>query len=126
MSSTTAGHSSTAHSSMDHIASSLDAAPVTHTAAEMSPSLGMLAAHLLAALLSGLWLAYGERAIFRILRALPAVIFRPRRLLSAALPTPQDRTRIRAVRRRDERAPRQLRVTHSIVSRGPPQALAAV
>lgn len=34
-----------------------------------SSSFGMLAAHLLAALLCGLWLAHGEKAAFRILRA---------------------------------------------------------
>ncbi|MFE9905685.1 hypothetical protein [Streptomyces achromogenes] len=38
-----------------------------HTMGQMS-STGMFAAHLLAALLSGLWLAHGERAAFRILR----------------------------------------------------------
>ncbi|MEU0219887.1 hypothetical protein ABZ281_34540 [Streptomyces sp. NPDC006265] len=32
-------------------------------------SLGMLAAHLLASLLCGLWLGHGERAAFRLLRA---------------------------------------------------------
>lgn len=41
-----------------------------HAADGTSSSLGMLAAHLLAALLCGLWLAHGERAVFRVLRAL--------------------------------------------------------
>ncbi|MFB6520818.1 hypothetical protein [Streptomyces sp. NPDC056401] len=89
-------------------------------------SLGMLTAHLLSAVLSGLWLAYGERAVFRVLRALPAGLFRPLRLLLTALPVPQDRTRLPAVRRRDERAPRQLHLAYFIISRGPPQAVAVV
>lgn len=42
---------------------------VDHGMGGMS-STGMLATHLLAALLCGLWLAHGERAAFRILRAL--------------------------------------------------------
>lgn len=122
----TMGHSAMASSSMDHVASALDAAPAAHAATGMSPSFGMLAAHLLSAVLSGLWLAYGERAVFRVLRALPATFFRPLRLLLAALPAPQDRTRPPTPRRRNERAPRQLRLAHFIVSRGPPQALAVV
>ena len=46
-------------------------------------SFGMLAAHLLAALLCGLWLAHGERAAFRILRAVAGWLAAPLRLLLA-------------------------------------------
>ncbi|PNG18198.1 hypothetical protein, partial [Streptomyces cahuitamycinicus] len=46
-------------------------------------SLGMLAAHLLAALLCGLWLGHGERAVFRLLRAVGSRLAAPLRLLFA-------------------------------------------
>ncbi|MGW3287327.1 hypothetical protein ACWDR3_22085 [Streptomyces sp. NPDC001002] len=88
-------------------------------------SLGMLAAHLLAALLCGLWLAYGERAAFRILRAVAARLVAPLRLL-LALPATPDRPRVRPHRRRSDRAPRLLHLTHAITSRGPPMATAVV
>ncbi|MFG2790968.1 hypothetical protein [Streptomyces sp. NPDC048419] len=87
-------------------------------------SFGMLAAHLLAALLCGLWLAYGERAAFRILRALVGWLTAPLRLL-LALPDTPDRPRVRARRRRSARAPRLLLV-HAITSRGPPPGTAVV
>ncbi|MFF9065482.1 hypothetical protein ACF09E_09010 [Streptomyces sp. NPDC014891] len=93
---------------------------------EMSSSLGMLSAHLLAGLLSGLWLAYGERAAFRLARSLPLWRFRSplRLLLAAVVPVPPRRPRVRRVRAEDERAPRRLLLAHSVVSRGPPRALA--
>ncbi|MGW1209773.1 hypothetical protein ACWD5F_09020 [Streptomyces sp. NPDC002499] len=90
-----------------------------------SSSLGMLAAHLLAALLCGLWLAYGERAAFRILRAVAARLVAPLELL-LALPATPDRPRVRSRRRRSDRAPRLLHLTHTITSRGPPTATAVV
>jgi hypothetical protein len=90
-----------------------------------SSSLGMLAAHLLAALLCGLWLAYGERAAFRILRAVAARLIAPLRLL-LALPATPNRPRVRPQRRRSDRAPRLLHLTHAITSRGPPVATAVV
>ncbi|MET9128772.1 hypothetical protein [Streptomyces antibioticus] len=84
----------------------------------MSSSFGMLAAHLLAALLCGLWLAHGERAAFRVLRAMAARLVAPLRLL-LALPDTPDRPRRRLARGRSERVPRLLLV-HAITSRGPP------
>ncbi|MFC0849924.1 MULTISPECIES: hypothetical protein [Streptomyces] len=88
-------------------------------------SSGMLAAHLLAALLCGLWLAHGERAAFRILRAFAGWLFAPLRptLLSAA---PPRAPRPRARRDRTVRAPRQLFLVHAITSRGPPAGTAVV
>ncbi|MER5754259.1 hypothetical protein [Streptomyces sp. NPDC002088] len=82
-------------------------------------SFGMLAAHLLAALLCGLWLAYGEKAAFRILRAVAGRLAAPLRLL-LALPATPDRPRIGARRPRSDRAPRLLLLVHAITSRGPP------
>ncbi|MGW1590288.1 hypothetical protein [Streptomyces sp. NPDC002386] len=86
---------------------------------------GMLTAHLLAALLCGLWLAHGEKAAFRILRTAAARLAAPLRLL-LALPVTAARPRPRIRRRRSARAPRLLLLVHSIVSRGPPAGAAAV
>ncbi|MEV5105392.1 hypothetical protein ACFQ7G_02900 [Streptomyces massasporeus] len=80
---------------------------------------GMLAAHLLAALLCGLWLAHGERAAFRVLRALAGWLVAPLRLL-LRLPAPPHRPRVRARRGDSARAPRTLLLTHAITTRGPP------
>ncbi|MET9683213.1 hypothetical protein [Streptomyces coeruleorubidus] len=104
---------------MDHMGAtpSLD-----HGMGGMSSS-GMLAAHLLAALLCGLWLAHGERAAFRILRALAGWLVAPLRLI-LQLPAPPHRPRVRARRGRSERTPRQLLLTHTITSRGPPAGTA--
>ncbi|MEU6252578.1 hypothetical protein [Streptomyces sp. NPDC047043] len=90
-----------------------------------SSSFGMLAAHLLAALLCGLWLAYGERAAFRILRAVAGWLAAPLRLL-LALPVPSHRPRPHMRRRRSDRAPRLLLLVHAITSRGPPLGTAVV
>ncbi|MFF3448036.1 hypothetical protein ACFYXJ_13005 [Streptomyces sp. NPDC002667] len=87
------------------------------------PALGMLAAHLLAALLCGLWLAFGERAVFRVLRALAARLAAPLRLL-LALPVPPYRPVLRTRRRSSDRAPRLLLLVHAITSRGPPMGTA--
>lgn len=105
---------------------SMDMAHVDHLGHAMSgtSSFGMLSAHLLAALLCGLWLAHGERAAFRILRAVGGWLAAPLRLL-LVLPTPPHRPRIRVCRRSD-RAPRRLLLVHAITSRGPPVGTAVV
>jgi hypothetical protein len=107
----------------------VDAVDMTHTdhfghAMGEAPSFGMLCAHLLAALLCGLWLAHGERAAFRILRALGTRLAVPLRLL-LALPTPPHRPRLR-VRRRSDRVPRRLLLVNALTSRGPPVGTAVV
>ncbi|MFI9153604.1 hypothetical protein [Streptomyces sp. NPDC053367] len=87
-----------------------------------SSSSGMLAAHLLAALLTGLWLAHGERAAFRILRAVAGRLAAPLRLLLALPPAPEEpRTGARSPG--PDRAPGRLLV-HAITSRGPPEGTA--
>ncbi|GHA01958.1 hypothetical protein GCM10010303_08600 [Streptomyces purpurascens] len=86
-------------------------------------SLGMLAAHLLAALLCGLWLGHGERAVFRLLRAVGSRLAAPLRLLFA-LPTPPPPP-VRVRRWSSDRAPRLLLLVHAITSRGPPVGAAA-
>ncbi|MEU6350365.1 hypothetical protein ABZ896_13685 [Streptomyces sp. NPDC047072] len=83
-------------------------------------SFGMVAPHLLAALLTGLWLAYGERAAFRILRAVAGWLAAPLRLLLAAVPATPHRPRLRARRPRSQRGPRSLLLGHAITHRGPP------
>lgn len=95
--------------------------PMAHPAHDMDgmSSLGMLIAHLLAALLCGLWLAYGERAAFRILRAVAGRLAAPLRLL-LALPVPPHRPRVRVPRRSPDRSLRRLLLVHAITSRGPP------
>ncbi|MEU6367816.1 hypothetical protein ABZ876_19265 [Streptomyces sp. NPDC046931] len=112
-------------SPMDHMSTS----PMDHLGHSMtgggSSSVGMLAAHLLAALLCGLWLAYGERAAFRILRAVAGWLAAPLRLLLAVPATP-DRPRLRVRRRRSDRGPRLLLLVHAITSRGPPVGTAVV
>ncbi|MFJ9870377.1 hypothetical protein [Streptomyces sp. NPDC101165] len=104
-------------SGMDHMGH------MGHSMGGGSSSFGMLAAHLFAALLCGMWLAYGERAAFRILRAVAARLVAPLRLL-LALPDTPVRPRLRVRRRRSRRAPRLLLLVHSIISRGPPAGVA--
>ncbi|MER6738290.1 hypothetical protein [Streptomyces puniciscabiei] len=104
-------------SHMDHVGHS--------TAGGMSPY-GMFAAHLLAAVLCGLWLAYGEKAAFRILRTTAGWLAAPLRLLLALPLAPDTRPRVRIRRRRSERAPRLLLLVHAITSRGPPVGTAVV
>ncbi|MGW2715441.1 hypothetical protein ACWC4J_41780 [Streptomyces sp. NPDC001356] len=89
------------------------------------PASGMLAAHLLAALLTGLWLAYGERAAFRILRAVAGRLAAPLRLL-LALPATADHPGPRPRRPRSDRAPGLELLCHAITSRGPPTGTAVV
>ncbi|MFF2126064.1 hypothetical protein ACFVW1_11745 [Streptomyces olivochromogenes] len=96
-----------------------------HAADGTSSSLGMLAAHLLAALLCGLWLAHGERAVFRVLRALAGLLAAPLRL-PLTLPAPVSRPRPRVRRDHSTRAPRRLLLVHAITSRGPPAGTAVV
>ncbi|MEU2596549.1 hypothetical protein ABZ669_04625 [Streptomyces hirsutus] len=106
------------------------AAPADHavhsTAADGMSSTGMLAAHLLAALVCALWLARGERAAFRVLRAFAGGLFAPLRGLLLRLPAPPDRPRVRARRAGRDRVPRRLLLTHTITTRGPPAGVAVV
>lgn len=101
-----------------------------HTAHDMSDmgdpaSVGMFAAHLVAAVLCGLWLAHGERAVFRILRAAASRLVAPLRLL-LALPVPVPRTTVR--RRRVAVCPAlvSLPLSSSLTFRGPPVGVAVV
>ncbi|MFD3438872.1 hypothetical protein ACFWU3_15365 [Streptomyces sp. NPDC058685] len=95
-----------------------------HDMGDMSPT-GMLSAHLLASLLCGLWLAYGERAAFRVLRSLAGRLVAPL-LLILRQPTPVQGTRLLVRRSRRGHTPRRLLLTHAITSRGPPPGIAVL
>ncbi|MCF3136415.1 hypothetical protein [Streptomyces olivochromogenes] len=112
-------------SRMDHMSHMDHVGHVGHSMDGGSSSFGMLAAHLLAALLCGLWLAHGERAAFRILRAVAGWLAAPLRLL-LALPVTPDRPCPGVRRRRSERTPRRPQLADSITSRGPPVGSAVV
>ncbi|MFX4293311.1 hypothetical protein [Streptomyces bohaiensis] len=78
----------------------------------------MFAAHLLAALLSGVWLAFGERAAHQILRAVIGWLFGPLALALARAPLPCAAHIAPGFRR-----PRPLRrcfLSFCVVLRGPP------
>ncbi|MFI6007808.1 hypothetical protein ACIBAG_03105 [Streptomyces sp. NPDC051243] len=111
------GHMGADHMSMGHTSMGHDMAGTS--------SFGMLAAHTLAALLCGLWMGHGERAAFRILRAVAGWLAAPLRL-SLVLPAPPHRPRLRPRRGRSDRAPRLLPLVHTITSRGPPAGIAVV
>ncbi|AKN73126.1 hypothetical protein QR97_28230 [Streptomyces sp. PBH53] len=89
------------------------------------PVSGMTAAHLLAACLTGLWLAYGEQAAFRILRTVAGWLAAPLRLL-LAVPVATGRPDHRPRRPRSDRAPSLAPLIHAITSRGPPVGTAVV
>ncbi|MFI5636790.1 hypothetical protein ACIA8H_05145 [Streptomyces goshikiensis] len=88
--------------------------------------LGMIAAHLLAALFCAGWLAWGEAAVFRLARALGAAALLAARPLASALALV--RTQVapvppRPAPRRTCAWPRRLRGAvhaHAVVRRGPP------
>ncbi|MFK0253675.1 hypothetical protein [Streptomyces sp. NPDC090445] len=95
-----------------------------HGTAGVSGS-GMIAAHLLAALLCGLWLAYGEQAAFRILRALAGWFLAPLGPLPRLAAHPH-RPRVRSRRPHHGSALRRLLLAYAFGTRGPPSGIAVV
>lgn len=89
------------------------------------PSLGMSGAHLVAAVLCGLWLGYGERVAYRLLRAVAGWLAAPLRLV-CVLPALPRRPRRLVRRTRSRRAPYRLHLVHAITTRGPPLRTAVV
>ncbi|WP_370412218.1 hypothetical protein [Streptomyces fradiae] len=85
---------------------------------------GMFAAHLLAALACGLWLARGEAALFTLARTAGSRARTPLRLLLAAarlrlrLPTPPPHPSLRPTPR--TRRLHGVVLTHAVSRRGPP------
>ncbi|MFI8520107.1 hypothetical protein ACIGEZ_20100 [Streptomyces sp. NPDC085481] len=95
------------------------------TAMTGTASWGMLAAHLAAALLCGLWLAHGERAFFCILRAAADRVLIPFALL-LAMPVPAWEPP-RTFRPEPSVRPARLRLlVHALITRGPPVGAAVV
>ncbi|WP_159327664.1 hypothetical protein [Streptomyces tendae] len=88
-------------------------------------SVGMFAAHVLAAVLCGLWLAHGERAVFQVLRAAASWLAAPLRLL-LALPTPVCPPSVRRRRTAVVDATVRLLLCSSVTFRGPPVGAAVV
>lgn len=117
------GHMGLLHMAVGH----MGLGPMDHLGhpAAGTSAFGMLLAHLLAAVLCGLWLAHGERAAFRVLRAVAARLAAPLRLLLTPPGTPEC-PRVRVRRRRSVRAPRLLLLVHAITTRGPPTGTAVV
>ncbi|MGW3116943.1 hypothetical protein ACWDBW_07300 [Streptomyces sp. NPDC001107] len=89
------------------------------------PSLGMSGAHLVAAVLCGLWLGYGERVAYRLLRAVGGWLAAPLRLV-LTLPALPRRPRRLVRRSRSRWAPNRLHLVHAITTRGPPLRAAVV
>ena len=90
-----------------------------------SDSWGMLTAHLAAAAVVGLWLAAGERAVFRLLASAAAFVLTPLALLfRPVVPVPQPRRG--PVTAQSAKPLCQLLLVHVIVSRGPPAGVAVL
>ncbi|MEU5092675.1 hypothetical protein [Streptomyces sp. NPDC021356] len=84
-------------------------------------SWGMLAAHVAAALMCGIWLALGERAAFCVLRAVADRAFVPLRLVLALCPVAE--APVPARRTGATVAPLRSRLlVHTLTTRGPPGA----
>ncbi len=85
---------------------------------------GMWSAHVLVALICGLWLSGGEQAAFRLGRAVGARLFAPLLLLFRD-PAPGPRPpRVRAGLGRAAQRLRRLLYAYALITRGPPAALA--
>ncbi|MEV3992672.1 hypothetical protein AB0J57_27555 [Streptomyces sp. NPDC049837] len=120
------GHTHMGHATMgSHDTYAAEATGHAVHGAGSTSSTGMLAAHLLAALLCGLWLAHGERAAFRILRACAGWLLAPLRLV-LRLPTPPHRPRVRARREHPARTPHRLLLASALTFRGPPTGTAVI
>ncbi|MEU6884421.1 hypothetical protein ABZ918_04205 [Streptomyces viridosporus] len=116
----TTRHPAGAHGTpLEHVAH------LDHMGSDMAgvSSFGMFAAHVLVVLLCSLWLGYGERAVFRVLRTLAGWFVAPLRL-PLLLPAPPHRPGVRPQRDRSARAPRRFLLVHTITSRGPPTGTA--
>ncbi|MFF0516799.1 hypothetical protein [Streptomyces sp. NPDC004250] len=88
-------------------------------------SWGMLAVHLVAAAMCGLWLAQGERAAFALVRAYADRAFVPLRLVFIVL-VPLACPPVLWPVRQPHRRLRRLLFVHSLATRGPPGETAVV
>lgn len=125
------GPAATAHHHAPHgtagaegTASALDPALAQLVDSVTASGSGMLAAHLFAALLCGLWLAHGEAAFFTLARAALAYAFTPLRPLFARVRVPgAPRAPVRRARRNAHR-PHTVVLAHALSRRGPPRSSA--
>ncbi|MFH9721763.1 hypothetical protein ACH4M4_02180 [Streptomyces sp. NPDC017254] len=83
--------------------------------------IGMLAAHLLAALLCGFWLAHGEAAFLTLARAALAYAFTPLSLIFARVRVPDAPRRPVRRARRNAHRPHTVVLAHTLSRRGPPR-----
>ncbi|WP_246430275.1 hypothetical protein [Streptomyces rectiverticillatus] len=87
-------------------------------------ALGMWSAHVLVAVVCGIWLAGGEQAAFRLARTLRSSLFTPFLALFRTGAAPSGPPRIRADRSRAAQRLRQLLYAHVLATRGPPARVA--
>ncbi|WP_326816273.1 hypothetical protein OIE61_43395 [Streptomyces sp. NBC_01762] len=100
----------------------MDAMPMT-SAAMGGWSTGMALAHILAAVLSGLWLWRGEAAAFQLARSLALFVFAPLHRawrVHVAVSTPPAPARPASFHI-PSRLPHQAALWHSVTRRGPPK-----
>ncbi|MFE7772431.1 hypothetical protein ACFU5O_00710 [Streptomyces sp. NPDC057445] len=83
-------------------------------------TIGMLAAHVLGAVLCALWLAHGEAAFFRLARTIGTLAFAPLRLLLTAVRVPEPLPRPVRPRPHTRRLHGAV-LTHALSRRGPPR-----
>ncbi|MFI0985124.1 hypothetical protein [Streptomyces exfoliatus] len=117
----THAHAGSGGTHATHGAETLSPATSGTTSAAGTDTAGMLAVHLLAALLCGLWLAHGEAAFFTLARAALAYAFTPLRLLLARVRVPDAQRRAVRRTRRSTHRPRTLVLAHTLSRRGPPR-----
>ncbi|MEU8580045.1 hypothetical protein [Streptomyces abikoensis] len=89
-------------------------------------ALGMWSAHVLVALICGIWLAGGEQAAFRLGRTIAARLRGPLVLLFHDVPARPRPPRVRAGFGRAAQRLRQLLYAHVLATRGPPGPVVAV
>lgn len=89
-------------------------------------ALGMWSAHVLVALICGVWLAGGEQAAFRLGRTIAARLRGPLVLLFHDVPARPRPPRVRAGFGRAAQRLRQLLYAHVLATRGPPGPVVAV
>ncbi|MEV4923348.1 hypothetical protein [Streptomyces roseoverticillatus] len=87
-------------------------------------ALGMWSAHVLVAVVCGMWLAGGEQAAFRLARTVRSSLFAPLLVVLGAVPAPSGPPRVRADRSRAAQRLRQLLYAHVLSRRGPPARVA--
>lgn len=89
-------------------------------------ALGMWSAHVLVALICGIWLSGGEQAAFRLGRTIAARLRGPLVLLFCDVPARPRPPRVRAGFERAAQRLRQLLYAHVLATRGPPGPVVAV